>query len=112
MPAKYAAILVGIGFAAATCGGASAQELGDPQKGLAYARMVCVECHSVERVQARSPNGNAPAFAAVATAPGMTEMALRVWFQTPHRTMPNLRLDNGEKDNLIAYILSLKNAAR
>jgi mono/diheme cytochrome c family protein len=111
MPAKCPAILVAIGFAAATVG-ASAQQLGDPQKGRAYAQMVCVECHSVERVQASSPNANAPAFRAVAAAPGMTETALRVWFQTPHPTMPNLRLDDDQKDNLIAYILSLKNTGR
>jgi mono/diheme cytochrome c family protein len=111
MTLKFATLAAGIGLAAFAFG-VSAQEMGDAQKGQAYARMVCAECHLVEKVQARSPNANAPAFAAVAATPGMTELALRIWFQTPHPTMPNLRLDNDQKDNLIAYILSLKNPAR
>jgi cytochrome c2 len=90
-----------------TCA-ASAQDLGDRQKGQAYARMVCSECHSVEKVQARSPNANAPAFAAVAATSGMTELALRTWLQTPHPTMPNLLLTDDQKDDVIAYLLSLK----
>jgi hypothetical protein len=33
-----------------------AQEIGDPQKGLALARSVCSECHAIGREQVRSPN--------------------------------------------------------
>jgi hypothetical protein len=38
----------------------------------------------------------------------MSEMALRVWFQSPHPSMPNLRLTEKQSDDLIAYIMSLK----
>jgi hypothetical protein len=38
----------------------------------------------------------------------MRELVLRVWFQTPHPTMPNLSIRGEEADNVIAYILSLK----
>jgi len=38
----------------------------------------------------------------------MTAMALNVFFQTPHRTMPNLILESDQKNDIIAYIMSLK----
>jgi len=38
----------------------------------------------------------------------MSAMALKVSFHTPHPTMPNLKFDNKESDNVIAYILSLR----
>jgi hypothetical protein len=38
----------------------------------------------------------------------MSEMALRVWFQSPHPSMPNLVLTERLADDLIAYIMSLK----
>lgn len=88
---------------------ASAQDYGDPQKGQAFARMICSECHSVEARQAPSPNNKAPGFAAVANTSGMTAMALRTWLQTSHPTMPNLVLKTEDRDNIIAYILSLNN---
>jgi cytochrome c2 len=86
----------------------SAQEMGDPKKGAMLAQTICSECHAVQTGQSRSPNSKAPTFANVAGAPGMTETALRVWLQTPHPTMPNIALTNDEKDDVIAYILSLK----
>lgn len=110
MMLKSTILVVGISCAATI--GASAQVFGDTQKGQAYARIICAECHAVERAQAPSPNGNAPPFAAVATTPGITELALRTWLQTPHPTMPNLLLKPDERDNVIAYILSLKNPVR
>jgi hypothetical protein len=38
----------------------------------------------------------------------MTATALHVWFQTPHPSMPNLILRSSDKENVFAYILSLK----
>jgi hypothetical protein len=35
-------------------------------------------------------------------------MALNVFFQTPHRAMPNLILEADQKNDVIAYIMSLK----
>jgi hypothetical protein len=85
-----------------------AQELGDANAGLAYADGVCTECHAVKKGQRMSPNERAPAFEVVANTRGMSEMALRVWFQSPHPSMPNLRLTKKQSDDLIAYITSLK----
>ncbi len=86
----------------------SAQEMGDAKKGATLAQSVCAECHAVGKEEGSSPNARAPTFASVAATRGMTEMALRVWLQSPHPTMPNLMLDADAKDDVIAYILSLK----
>jgi cytochrome c2 len=86
----------------------SAQEMGDAKKGATLAQSVCAECHAVGKIESRSPNAKAPTFLSVAATRGMTEMALRVWLQSPHPTMPNVMLDADEKDDVIAYILSLK----
>jgi mono/diheme cytochrome c family protein len=87
---------------------AQAQELGDAKSGLDYAEAVCAECHAVKKGQRASPHERAPAFELVANARGMTEMALRVWFQSPHPSMPNLVLKEKTADDLVAYIMSLK----
>lgn len=86
----------------------AAQEVGDARAGQAYADGVCAECHAVKKGQRVSPHERAPAFEVVANTRGMTEMALRVWFQSPHPSMPNLMLKEKQSDDLIAYILSLK----
>ena len=90
----------------------SAQELGDTSAGQAYADGVCAECHAVKKGQRISPHERAPAFEVVANSRGMSEMALRVWFQSPHPSMPNLMLKEKQSDDLIAYILSLKEGRR
>ena len=77
---------------------AAGQELGEASAG----------CHAVQRGGLASPNEKAPPFEAIANTRGMTEMALRVWFQTPHPTMPNLMMTARQKDDVISYILSLK----
>ena len=38
----------------------------------------------------------------------MTITALTVWSRTTHRTMPNLVIPPNDMDDLIAYILSLR----
>jgi mono/diheme cytochrome c family protein len=92
----------------AVTSGAGAQQPGDLQKGAALAQSVCAQCHAVRNGQLRSPNPMAPSFSNVAQWPGMTEMALRAWLQSSHSLMPNIVLDGDEKNNVIAYILSLK----
>lgn len=95
--------------ASAASGAAQAQTIGDAEAGLAYARAHCAECHGVERgTDDFSPNADAPDFTVVANTPGMTERALVVWMQTSHPTMPNLIIPPEARDDLIAYIMSLK----
>jgi mono/diheme cytochrome c family protein len=96
---------------AAPCalGSARAEELGNAGEGLAYARAHCAECHGVETSKDDfSPNADAPDFSVVANTPGMTERALVVWLQTSHPTMPDLIIPPEARDNLVAYIMSLK----
>ena len=85
------------------------QELGDAKRGQDIAKTICAECHAVEKGAFRSRNGQAPAFATVASTPGMTPMALRVWLKSgPHREMPNIMLQDRDVDDVIAYIATLK----
>jgi mono/diheme cytochrome c family protein len=107
MNSKYAALVFSFAFAASSLP-AAAQDFGDSRKGLAFAKMVCAECHAVEKTGAPSPNRNAPPFGTVAATSGMTAMALRTWLQTSHPTMPNIVLNSNERADVIAYILSLK----
>jgi len=86
-----------------------AQQIGNAEEGRAYAKAHCGECHGVEAGSDDfSPNPDAPDFSAVANTPGMTERALVVWLQTSHPTMPNFILPPDVRDNLVAYIMTLK----
>lgn len=103
--------LIALSLAAAALP-AVAQERGDAKAGLAYAEGVCAECHAVKKGERVSPHERAPAFELVANARGMSEMALRVWFQSPHPSMPNLVLKEALATDLVAYIMSLKQGRR
>lgn len=91
---------------------AHAQAVGDAKSGSDYAQAVCAECHAVKKGQRVSPHERAPAFEVVANSRGMSAMALRVWFQSPHPSMPNLVLREKLADDLVAYIMSLKQDSR
>jgi mono/diheme cytochrome c family protein len=85
-----------------------AQGVGDPQGGLALAQRVCSECHAIRSGQVRSPNSRAPTFLELATTPGMTVIALTVALTTPHAGMPMFMLTAEQREDVIAYILSLR----
>jgi mono/diheme cytochrome c family protein len=87
---------------------ADAVDIGDARKGLAYARRICSSCHNVLSTDAASPNKRAPPFKKIANTPGMSFTALTVWSRTAHPTMPNLVIEPNDMDDLIAYILSLR----
>jgi mono/diheme cytochrome c family protein len=106
------ALSVGIFAACLACTAdrAGAQNVGNAQAGLAFARTICAECHAVESKAAPSPNAGAPTFLRIANVPGMTATALYAALQTSHRTMPNIPLEADELRDVTAYILSLKTA--
>ena len=79
----------------------------DVEAGAAYAEQVCAACHAVLANEQISPLAEAPTFQSVADTPGMTEMALTVWLQTSHPTMPNIVLKPDDLRNVVAYIRSL-----
>jgi mono/diheme cytochrome c family protein len=106
---KHIATLIGsIAMAAAMLAGPSAMAQDTPAAGLAIARLLCSECHAVERTQPRSPNPASPTFETIANVPGMTSIALSAALLTPHRTMPNVMLDANQLGSIVAYILSLR----
>jgi mono/diheme cytochrome c family protein len=100
-------IILGL-FIVVGCTDSRAQELGDPEAGLALAREVCSSCHAILAGQTRSPNSLAPSFEQIAKVPGMTPLALRVSLQTSHKTMPNIMLEQKELRDVIAYITGLQ----
>ena len=83
-------------------------DTGNAGKGLAFAQSVCSSCHNVLRTEDLSPNNEAPTFKEIANTPGMSITALTVWSRTSHPTMPNLVISPNDMDDLIAYILSLR----
>jgi mono/diheme cytochrome c family protein len=85
-----------------------AQGIGDPQEGFALAQQVCSECHAIRKGLARSPNSRSPTFIELATAPGMTAAALLVALTTPHAGMPMFMLTAEQREDVIAYILTLR----
>jgi mono/diheme cytochrome c family protein len=87
---------------------AHAQTAGDVAKGHAYVQQICSECHTVEKGQRPSPNGQAPNFETIAKTPGMTAIALTAVLRTPHRNMPNIIIADEDLRNVAAYVLSLQ----
>jgi len=79
---------------------------GDPVAGEQFGREVCGTCHLVAE-DAPDP-GIGPSLLEVAAHPATTEMSLRAFLVTPHPTMPNLILTPQETDDLISYLLTLK----
>jgi mono/diheme cytochrome c family protein len=76
--------------------------------GHALARRVCVVCHVVDAGPSPRPSAPGPAFRDIANTPGMTAIALHAFLTTSHRKMPNLILTPVEMNDVIAYILSLR----
>ena len=89
-----------------------AQPMDQPRQGLVLARQICSQCHAVEAGLLGSPNPAAPRFEDIANIPGMTAAAISATLHTSHRTMPNVMLDSDQTGAIIAYLLSLKRAAR
>ena len=86
---------------------AQAQHAGDPAAGAGYAKQYCSKCHAIDRTET-SPELKAPPFRDVANTKGMTATALTVWLTTSHPRMPNIVIEPNDMDNVVAFILSLK----
>ena len=87
---------------------ARGQEMGDGVAGQRLAREVCAECHAVEKGDFMVSLEGAPPFQQVADDPSASEVGLRVFLRTPHKTMPNLILTPQQTDDIITYILNLR----
>jgi mono/diheme cytochrome c family protein len=84
----------------------------DVERGKSYARRVCAECHEVEPGIPAPAHASAPDFSSIASAPGMTAMALNVWLTTSHPSMPNLIIPQRDKEGLAAYFAALRAARK
>jgi hypothetical protein len=62
-----------------------------------------MRCHEVPNAQLPGPS-----FSAIAAMPSTSAQSLGVFLKTSHANMPNLILGNSERDDVIAYILSLR----
>ena len=82
--------------------------IGSPERGHELALDVCSECHWASEEQFVIPDSGAPSFFQLAEDPAYSPIALRVALQTPHNKMPNLILTQEETDNIIAYIMALR----
>jgi cytochrome c2 len=101
----------GLMMAASVLGSVSpgmGQETGDASRGRTYAERVCAECHATGKGDVQVAHPGIVSFRTIANMPGMTGRALTVWLQTPHPNMPNLIVPPDDRDDVIAYILSLK----
>ena len=90
---------------------ARGQALGDVVAGERLAREVCAACHAVEKGDTLVTFEGAPAFQLVANDPSASEVGLRVFLRTPHKTMPDLILTPQQTDDIVTYILSLRERA-
>jgi cytochrome c2 len=90
------------------CVPATGAELGDVQRGRAYAERICAPCHAVAPFDTISPRPQATPLSIIARLAGINDMALSVFLQTPHAEMPNLVVTGQDRDDLIAYIISLR----
>jgi mono/diheme cytochrome c family protein len=79
------------------------QQAGDPAAGRQLAEASCLSCHG----SVAAPR-QAPAFATIAAMPSTTARSLGVFLRTSHPPMPNFVLSATERDDVIAYILSLR----
>ena len=82
--------------------------IGNPVAGHELALNVCSECHWASEEQFVIPENEAPSFFQLADDPAYTPIGLRVALQTPHNNMPNLMLTPQETDDVIAYIMELR----
>lgn len=79
----------------------------DAARGKALVQRECTSCHAVEP-GGKSPNPKAPTFSAITNEPSATPYSLRVFLQTTHNTMPNFIIEPDDIDDIVSYIVSLK----
>jgi cytochrome c len=78
---------------------------GDPASGRKTATALCGTCHQVVGGKGRDSPAS---FVDIANVTSTTALSLKVFLRSSHKEMPNLIIDSSDTDDLIAYILSLK----
>ena len=80
---------------------------GDPASGRQLATKLCSSCHRVLPMTL-SDKADPPSFQSIADLPSTTAISLNVFLHSKHRNMPNFLISSAVSNDLIAYILSLK----
>jgi cytochrome c len=105
----FGGIVAILGSMVLVAGDTEGQTTGDIAAGKDFALQVCTPCHVVASDQRAPRRSVGPDFRAIANIPSTTSISLRVFLSSPHPTMPNLILSKKEQDDVIAYIISLRN---
>lgn len=98
-------LVYGLLSAAATV---AAAELGDIDAGLKFATQNCAECHNITSRNPVNTASGAPTFYAIANTSDNSWTKLSFWMLSSHPKMPGLMIETQDLDNVITYILSLK----
>jgi len=85
-----------------------AADSADVDAGRALAERWCAECHQVAGRPTTVLDQMAPAFYSVANLRSTTGMSLHAFLSSPHSNMPNFRLSQPELDEVVEYILSMR----
>jgi mono/diheme cytochrome c family protein len=76
--------------------------------GREVAMEICSHCHRVAESQ-RAPLPNTPSFIDIANMPSTTALSLKAFLRSkPKRRMPNFIMSNADNNDVVDYILSLK----
>lgn len=77
-------------------------------EGRKLAEQWCAECHVIDRDQDFAGSDAIPTFPEVAASPAVTSAGLKAFFSSPHQQMPDIQLTQQQIDEIVAYILSLR----
>jgi len=103
---KSGTVLMTAAFLIAIMGNAQAA---DVAQGRDLAQKLCVNCHIIEHGgQQDQVTVGIPSFMAIANKTEQTNSKLRSFIRNPHPPMPSVELGEHELNNIVAYILSLK----
>ena len=82
--------------------------MGDAERGRKMALEICAECHNV-LLSPEVERADAPrSFTAIARDPVYTPTSLRVFLSTPHNQMPDFIFTRAQQDDLIAYLMQMR----
>jgi len=98
-----------VGFVFAFLAAPAFAQTADSALGARIARTNCSACHEIAAgVEPKDPSSKAPSFVDVANMPSTTELSIKVFLRSSHRSMPNFILSPEEIDSVAAYIVGLK----
>lgn len=104
-----ASVALAAAAAALSAHGKTMGHPGNVRAGRELAQTVCAECHVVvPRPGVLRQIGEAPDFADIAQMSSATRISLLAFLRSSHPTMPNFIVSDRKANDVIAYILSLK----